>query len=300
MIVRLTVSIAFLLSLWPCLAFAEGVAVLISREIEPYVQMVEGVEDVLALQPVERFFLDDQGLPFSLSAAQKTLDGGDYSTIVAVGPEAMMYLKGKVENTPLAYGMVLNPWELFEQRRSLFCGVSLNLPIAGQLSAIRNYFPEVGKLGVFYDPQNNQDWFERAAVLAREVDLELVPLQVRKASSQLQIVGDLDLPEAILFIPDKSIISKAIVQYVIREAYQRGKPVIGFNRFFYNSGAALSFIVDYERIGMQVGELVQSIAENGGCEFAIPPEFSARMNPDAWRVLALPDPISDNSGGEGE
>jgi len=100
----------------------------------------------------------------------------------------------------------------------LFCGVSLNIPVNAQLAAIRRHFPAVAQLGVLFDPENNRTWFEDAKDVAASMGLELVPLRVNRQSGKLDIVGDFSKLGAILFIPDKSIISKAVIQHVIKEA----------------------------------------------------------------------------------
>lgn len=38
--------------------------------------------------------------------------------------------------------------------------------------------------------------------------------------------------DALWLIPDRTVISESIVKYVIKEAFLRKVPVIGYNRFF--------------------------------------------------------------------
>ncbi len=95
------------------------------------------------------------------------------------------------------------------------------------------------------------------------------------------------VPDAILFIPDKTIISKAVVQYVIKQAVLQGTPTVGYNQFFYDSGATLAFIIDYAKVGQQVADQVETILAGEPCPGQVPPVFETRINSGAWRALQL-------------
>ncbi|MDH3997366.1 MAG: hypothetical protein OET90_00880 [Desulfuromonadales bacterium] len=272
-------------------AYAEqkNVGVLLSKEIAPYVDMVEGLEARLGNVEVQRFFLDAEGRPYSLSGLSNNPVPEQFAAMVAVGPEALRYLQPQMGSVPLIYGMVLNPLNFYGENRDAICGVPLNLPVESQLKAIQQHFPSIKRLGIFYDPKNNQAFYDEASGFAVSMELELISLQVRRTPAKLDIVGELARPEALLFIPDRTIISKAVVQHVIKDAYSRRIPVVGYNTFFHDSGAALSFVIDYRELGRQVGAQVLSVLGGGTCPGEMPPNFTAKRNVDAWRVLGLPD-----------
>ena len=148
------------------------------------------------------------------------------------------------------------------------------------------------RLGVLFDPANNLAWFDHAVSVAKPLGLDLIPLQVKRAVGRLEIVGDLSLPDAILFIPDKSIIAKAVITHVIKQAVLQRTPVVGYNQFFFDSGATLAFIIDYAKIGQQVAEQVQKILTGGTCDGLIAPTFETQTNADVWQALHL-----DGKGG---
>lgn len=273
----------------PSLGMASGVAVLISREIPPYVSMVEGLEEQLGAQPVDRYFLDKQGLPYSLGVGGGEFEPEQYDALVAVGPAALRYLDTNTRQVPLVFGMVLNPQKILTASPAASCGVTLNLPIAEQLSALLENFPDVTRLGVLFDPANNQDWYEDAVQVAESLQIELVPLQVQRNEGRLKILGQFSELDAILFIPDKTIISKAVIQHVIKRAVIQRIPVVGYNQFFYDSGATLAFIIDYRKVGQQVAGKVTSIFNGGPCEPLSPPAFDVHINPGAWQALQLGD-----------
>lgn len=257
---------------------SKSIAVLISREISPYIDMVEGLESALRSYTIQRFFLDSDGKPYSLTATTPDLDLEAYTVLVAVGPEALRYLQPRARDIPLLYAMILNPENVVNSAYAPPCGISLNLPVQGQFEALKNAIPGIRRLGVLFDPTNNAAWFARAHTIARNVDIELVPVQVNTHDSRTSIVGDYASLDALLFIPDKSIISKAVIRHVIKSAATKGVPVVGYNNFFYASGAALVFSIDYTKVGQQCAALVKYIVEGKNCSGNIPPHFDVRSN----------------------
>jgi putative ABC transport system substrate-binding protein len=261
------------------------IGVLISQEIRPFVQMVEGLEENLDI-PVCRIFLDKNNGPYSPDPCFKRLDPENFPVLVAVGPRALSYLTARNWPSPVAYGMVLNP-DRFVGNRDTYCGVSLNFNLWEQVYTITKTFPDVRKLGVLFDPANNQKWFNSARSLMVLKGIMLVPLSVSERSEILKIVKAAGpRVDAILFIPDKTVISRTIIQHVIKEAIKIGIPTVGYNRFFHESGAALSFLIDYRWVGEQVAGQVSALIEGQPCS-SFGPRNQAMLNRNVVRTLGV-------------
>lgn len=270
-----------------CAAAEKSAAILLSREIAPYVEMVSGFEAALGNQPVKRFFLDEQGQPFTLSGHESILVPENFSALVAVGPEALRLLQSRQSlATPLFFGMVLRP-SVRALETPPICGVELSLPIDQQFAALQQKLPSLKRLGILFDPENNQTWFDDAQLFALQLNMELLPIQVQRTNGRLELVGDFTKPDALMFIPDKSIISQAVIQYVIKQAILQHMPVIGYNQFFLDSGAALAFVIDYRQIGSQVAQQVETVLAGQDCP-SMAPVFELRSNLQVWRALGLP------------
>ena len=264
------------------------VGVLLSREIFPYVSMVEGLETRLKL-PVQRFFLDENGTAYSLSGRSATLNPQLYDVLVAVGPEALRYLHDRAGSVPVLYSMVLSPRNVIGEQGRLPCGVNLNIPAEAQFSSIVRFLPLSRKIGVLFDPANNQAWFKSASVVAASRKLELVPLQVIRQGDRLDLAGEFSHLDAILFIPDPSVISKSVIQHVIKQAVIKGIPAVGYNQFFLDSGATLALIIDYRKVGAQVARQVEQVLAGERCEMGVSPEYDAVFNEEVWRTLRKKD-----------
>lgn len=271
------------------------ILVLVSRRIRPYLQAVEGLTQTLkaAGLPFQVLFMEetDAGGPDNL----RPLPGGRVR--IAVGPEAGRRLK---ESSPVPdrffFMMILDSENVFADTPEA-CGVSLRIPVSRQLTEIRAALPEIRRIGILFNPDHNGDFFAAARTIGLELGLSLVPLEVH---SRREIPGvirtDLDDVEAIWLIPDRTVISESVVQFIIKESLLRRTPVIGFNRFFYESGALLSFIIDYGEVGRQTARLVMETIETNRCS-SMPPAFRIWMNARVRRRLEVK--IGDPFGGNG-
>jgi putative ABC transport system substrate-binding protein len=164
------------------------------------------------------------------------------------------------------YSMILNPPGVCRKAETA-CGVSLDLPARQQLEMIARGLPSVKRLGLLFDPQCNGGFSVTAGSEAGSFQLSIVPLPVSSKKDIPAVLkehwSDID---ALWLIPDQTIISESIVQYIIKEALLAGVPVVGYNRFFYESGAALAFVFDYKDLGRQTGRLAAGVIGGGPCE----------------------------------
>jgi len=265
----------------------QTLAVLISREISPYISAVNGLESALTNIQVQRFFLDKNNVPYRLSGLSATLKPEHYTALVAIGPSALRYLLARQVTPPVLFGMILNPQSLFKDDLCPSGGVSLNLPIETQFTVLLNRMPWLKRLGVLFDPVNNQTWYDQAAAIATRTGFDLVPLKIDGSVGSMDVAGDFLNLDAILFIPDSSVISEVVIQHIIKQAFLRKIPVIGYNKFFLDSGAMLSFMVDYEQVGRQLAGLVKQQLVTGVSVGVIPPNFKLQVNEEAWDILQL-------------
>ncbi|MFP4308346.1 MAG: ABC transporter substrate-binding protein [Desulfococcaceae bacterium] len=267
-----------------------------SRRIRPYLQAVEGLTQTLKAA----------GLPFRVVFMEEEPDAGEPEDVrplpggrvrVAVGPEAGRLLK---ESSPdpdrFFFMMILDSENVFAETPRA-CGVSLRIPVSRQLTEIQTALPEIRRIGILFNPDHNADFFAAARTIGLELGLSLVPLEVHSRREIPGVVrtdpGDV---EAIWLIPDRTVISESVVQFIIKEALLRRTPVIGFNRFFYESGALLSFIIDYGEVGRQTARLVLEAIEADRCAI-MSPDYRVWVNARVRRRLGVK--IGDPFGGNG-
>lgn len=279
------------------------VAVAVSDRIRPYMEALEGLhaafEDIDV--KMEVFWLDgldDQALANLGESFLKR----PFDLFVAVGPDAVRFIWQNVaaDHTAKVYTLILNPEKLIDNGRDA-CGISLQIPIANQVEAIRRHLPVIHRLGVLFNPAFNRQFFEAARVAAEKIGIRIIPLEI---SSKKEIPALLKRNwknlDGIWLIPDATVISVSIVQYIIKHSLIQKKPVIGYNDFFCESGAAMAFRFDYKDIGRQTGLLALRLMSTRDC-LSPPPFFNVRINSRVMGKMGIPafvPPSMDDSGRE--
>ncbi len=282
-------------------AFSESLpmqaAVLISRNIRPYIEAADGA--IAAFKGsefgVETFLLDRMkgGAAETLAASIRQ---GAYDLVLSVGPEAssLAWSHSPAQVCPIIYTMVLNPSRLAGAPREP-CGISLGIPIEVQLQTIARTLPSVRRIGLMFDPENNAAFYGDAERMAAEAGISVVPVRV---SSRKEIARALAANwqriDGLWLIPDRTVISESIVQYIVKQGLLNDTPVVGYNRFFYESGAAVSFVLDYTEIGAQAGRLALSAAARGECA-AGGPAFQTWINARVVEKLGIPSAAGGGS-----
>jgi len=270
---------------------------IISRNIRPYLEASEALRSALdsSLEAdVHVYELFRYKGNARKSLANQLAEQGQKAFFISVGPEATVFLWQEAAPTDARklYSVVLNP-ETLSPEVSPDCGVSLNIPPYLQLAAISRSLPDARRIGIFYDPQYNAEFFARAERAADLQGLRLVPLQVSAKKEIPDVfsaaIQDLD---AIWLIPDRTVISESIAQYIIKQSILQGVPVVGYNQFFYNSGAAVAFVFDYAELGRQTARMAIERLQTGECRYHMP-DFEVWINQSVFKKLEIPLPALD-------
>lgn len=250
------------------------VAILVSQNIRPYIEAVEGMSVVLseAVNAKVQMFRLEKFKGKSRTALIQRLVEEKFDLFVTVGPGATRFVwKGlEPKSTSWLYSMVLNPEKVLGPAEDV-CGVPLEIPVQRQLEMITRGLPTIRRIGLLYDPDHNAELFRKATEEASSLNLKIIPLEV---SSKKDIPNVLkhhwQEMDGLWLIPDRTVISESIVQYIIKEALFKKVPVIGYNRFFYESGAIMAFVFDYEELGRQTGRLALNMLRGKACEKEVP------------------------------
>ena len=245
------------------------IAVVVSQNIRPYLEAVDGFNLALSksseatAEVVKLWKFQDSERP---SLAESLLEK-QFDVYVAIGPEALRFLWNHFDSNSVLkfYSIVLNPLRILGSADNL-CGIPLNIPVQEQLKIIAAGIPNARRIGLLYDPAHNEEFFKNAANFASAHRMKILPLKVagRKDIPSLlkNYLTDMD---ALWLIPDRTVITESIVRYVIKEAFMRKVPTIGYNRFFYESGAFMAFIFNYQELGEQAAQKVLAVLSGRTC-----------------------------------
>jgi putative ABC transport system substrate-binding protein len=268
-------------------AFAgeHSIAVVVSKRIKPYMQVLKGVEQGLERQGMAVFFLSPSETQARVAAK---LVKKEYDLFVAIGPEAgqLLWSTAALENRGKIYSAILDSDKALKND-SAGCGVSLQIPVDIQVKEFATAFPDLTNLGLLFDRKYNQAFFEKALVSGEELGLNVIPLAVDSKKEIPRILKEnLSRIDCIWMVPDRTVISEKIVQYVIKQALYQKKGVIGYNSFFVRSGAVFAFEFDYTEIGLQTADRVKAYFDQGECSDLMP-LFHKTINRKMTRSLGM-------------
>jgi putative ABC transport system substrate-binding protein len=267
-----------------------ALAILVSKNIKPYQEAVKGIK--LYLEQRIAYSLDAYVLShynqYKRENLAKELQQRNYDLLISIGPEATHFLwsQPSLVGCPMLYTMVLSPDKLIPASKEA-CGLSLNIPISFQLTEILQNFPQTQRLGLLFSRQFNQSYYDNACRVAHSMGVTIVPMAIEDQRDLPGVMKDhWDTIDVLWLIPDKSLRSPKVFEYIIKEALYQKIPVIGYNRFFYESGAALSFIFDYTRLGKQTGSLALKKMRTNTCVKEIP-SFSVKKNSEIMENMEI-------------
>ena len=254
-LIFLIMSVALLTP--PITALSSEVIIIKSSDIIPYQKAIEGFKRRFSQGVFQEYSINediDKGKSILEYALKK---GGDL--ILAVGPEAAYLVGIHSSSVPKVFTMVLNPEKLLDDT-ILYHGVSLNLPIGFQLERIKMAFPKRRRVGILYTQEQNQKIVDSISRKAVDSDLHIVSLPIASQKDIPRVFNSPQFNVDILWIiPDRTIGSEKIIKYLIKRMLLKKIPVVGFNEWFTDNGAILSFYLDDQEIGEQTAELAQKL-----------------------------------------
>ena len=267
------------------------VAVVVSQRISPYLTAAEGLRKEFAAKSgaqVKEFELD-RFMGRARNFLAKDLRESEFDLFIAIGPAAARFIQASLPDKRESkfYTMVLNP-ERVPAVEQFACGIAFGVSPQVQLQILSCGIPTVRRVGILYDPSYNKGFVEEAAKHAPLFGLTIVPFEVSsKTDIPFVLKQSWHHMDALLLIPDRTVISESLVEYIIKEAILEGVPVVGYNSFFYESGAALAFFFDYEEVGRQTARLALKVWSGEGCEkqYSI---FQAWLNGRVMKHLKIP------------
>ncbi|MBI5664680.1 MAG: ABC transporter substrate-binding protein [Nitrospirae bacterium] len=193
--------------------------------------------------------------------------------IVAIGSGAVEKIKA-IKNIPIVYLMVPDTQSDITGKSNM-TGVNMDIPPDMQLDIVRQALPEVGDIGLLYNPVQQGGFIEKAKAAAASAGIGLTANAVgnpRKVSDQLNLMtGKI---KAFWMLPDVSVITPETVEILFLYTLKNKLPVITFSSKFLEMGALMSFEVDPNDMGVQAAEIISRILS--GADVNQIPDTNAR------------------------
>ncbi|WP_321491608.1 ABC transporter substrate binding protein [uncultured Desulfobacter sp.] len=273
-------------------------AVFISDTIKPYFEAVSGLEAGLKGKRVDLKIVEIKNMTQSeFGETGKALLADGYTYWAAAGPEAMAksYKCNLPQVSGRVYFMVLDPENVIEPSTVLSCGISLKISVFRQVEEIIGAFPQGLKPGLIFDPRYNVGFAEQALSGFHTFGIPLSLLKVNSRNQVAQVLAEgMKHLNMLWMIPDQTVISESIIQYIIKQAMERNIGIVGYNRYFVRQGAVAAFVIDYEKVGRQAAQILTDMMDGHACQMP-EPAFEFTVNTELIRLLGM-EPVPEDGG----
>ncbi len=197
--------------------------------------------------------------------------------VLTIGDKALQAAIQADATTPLVYLLAAAPAQDSRGRRNV-TGITMQIPAAVQLAAIRRHLPRVRRLGVLYDPIHSGP-FVAEAQKAAGGGLTLVPEKVsdsQQVPARLEaLAGHID---AFWMVPDLTVLNHTTLPGLMLFSLTNRVPIITFADKYLAHGAAVSVTYDLKAMARQAARLALTI--NAGT----PADQLAPLSPDSVAV----------------
>jgi putative ABC transport system substrate-binding protein len=154
--------------------------------------------------------------------------------------------------------MVLQDAAALDTERSV--GVALAVPASVQLLALKRIAPGVKRVGILYDPRFNAGFVADAE---RAAKVRGVTITAKAVSSARDAPAALDAlmmhVDAMLMIPDATVVSKELISLVVARALEKRIPVLTYSESLVKLGVLAGLAPSYAQNGRLCAGLVKRV-----------------------------------------
>ena len=248
-----TASMLLLAVLMCVPAHAEtAITVLMSQDSAPYQAMLEGFQGYMRDNGVQADYEVLQVGADKNEAAQLAaqLTQQDAQLIYCLGTRACQAVQQLSKQRPVVASMVLTAESIPAEAQAT--GVFLNYSPQTQLQWLKKLFPQLKRVGVIYNPKQNQALIDKAAVTARQLGLELVTAAVdtpkELPAALKELLRNIDILWA---VSDRVVLAPQTAKEVLLTSFRSRIPVIGASAPWVKGGALYALDWDYTDMGAQ-------------------------------------------------
>lgn len=206
--------------------------------------------------------------------------------VIVLGREALAEALTLPTSIPVIYDMVVTPPAI---SRPNTIGFYMATPASEYAELVRKYLPGLKRLAVVA----SQDYLN---ILAGNVSAPVSSYSVKSMVEFVSKVKQLENTDAILLLPDNSIINSTAMEEAFLHSFRRRIPLLGISERHVKEGALLALVVDMVNVGKVIGEYATKALKSGtvGQHTAAPPrKFELYLNMDTARKmrLSIPDEV---------
>ena len=254
------IILIFLIVLISCSAHAREfkVAVIKSDGTLPYDEVITGFRAELHGQNINLVTVDEKNrtrMAAKISAIQP-------DALLCLGTKALERVS-EIRNIPKIFCLVtLTKAYSLANRKDLY-GVVIDIPPAVQFKIIKNVFPKVKRVGVLYNPEQNQRLIGEAEKSAHAMGFRLIVKPVRSVKEIPSALHELENKVDLLWaVYDQTVYGPETAKYVLLFTLRKNIPFVGFSPQFAKAGALLALYGNYDDMGRQAAFIAKQILNN--------------------------------------
>lgn len=271
---------------------AKQVAIVARLDVLPNQELIEGFEAALKESAIV-YHLEKYDVKSGANEIVNRLRQQKPDIIVTSGTSVTQEIAVAFPNVPVVYTMVMLQNNRAISPRQLV-GISLSIPVEIQLERIKSILPAVKRVGIIYNPEENELLVQQAKGVADKMGLTLVTYPV-SSEKEIPNMGDLKI-DILWLIPDMMVCRFPIFRQFVLDGVRLKIPVMAFTASYARSGALMSLSFNYKDIGRQSGELVVRFLKGEPYEklaTTIPRKFDLYLNQIVAKQLGIcfPDKI---------
>lgn len=234
------------------------VGVLLSSDSAPYQEVVAGFQARLradgAPAEMQVYRLSDSSAPRAVAGIRQQ----GAALVLAVGSQATAVAVRGLSGVPVVSAMVLRPQELGDSPQ--VTGVYLEFPLDVEFTWLKRLLPNQKRIGVIYQPAENQAIVDRAASVARSLGLELYARRVQDPREIPAALTSLATEADVLWgLADRTVLTPETAESILLFCLRNKIPFVGLSHPWVKAGAIYALDRDYGDIGAQCGDLALSI-----------------------------------------
>lgn len=246
-----------LILILPGLAQAELACAVLSSDIRPYKEAMEGFKQSFNGKVEEQVLIEDLARAGEIMEAIKK---SSCNVVVAMGSNALKFLKLREQHKPIVFAMTLSPATEGLEGRNI-TGVFLDASPRAALLSIKRILPSAAKVGVLYSGSGDGYYMNEAKQAAAGVGITLVAVPSATTGDAIRNVSSvMERSDVLLMIPDQVTSSEGVFEAMLAASLKRGVPIFALSQKHVSEGALAALSTDYKDNGRQAAEMANRIA----------------------------------------
>jgi ABC-type uncharacterized transport system substrate-binding protein len=244
-------------------------------QLKPVLGIISGIRETLATQ----FKVYS---PNSVKGRLKDVaEKENARLVIALGKEAVDEALRLPPSIPVIYDLVIIPPIV---SRANTTGFYMGTPVGRYIEVIKKYLPSIRRTAVVGSE-------ELMKILGVADYPQAVPYHVKNSFEFISAIKQLEGVDAILLLPDSSVLTVTAVEEVYLLSFKKGIPILGISEKYVKQGALFSLVFEPSDVGRQIGERASRAMAREVNLWSITPspsrEFALFINMDTARQMGI-------------